>query len=204
MSDRIGSILKNLQKEASKGGEPFYADNIGEILKNKKKKQKKAEYAGAFLDKTNEKALYNWWKLYTKKDILKNKPEHPHMTIKFRPSEEQVLALPVGESEDVKLTITGVGFDENTQAVRVRINDSSIEVADDKVPHITISWSDDSRAANSNDLLKNHTIEVADGLELSAKIGLFLRNRQVVYDLTGTIYDEDVLSDDQISVKTIE
>lgn len=41
MSDRIGSILKNLQKEASKGGEPFYADNIGEILKNKKRSKRK-------------------------------------------------------------------------------------------------------------------------------------------------------------------
>tara|TARA_A200000159_G_scaffold98321_1_gene91073 strand:+ start:542 stop:1156 length:615 start_codon:yes stop_codon:yes gene_type:complete len=204
MSERIDNILKKLRKDASSNGDDFYAANLDEVIKNVRKKPKKAIYAAAFIDEANEKVLYNWWKLYTKQDILKNRPKHPHMTIKFKPSKEDVLSLPIGETDKVRLTVTGVGFDENTQAVRVRVNDTSFEVANE-IPHITISWSDDSRASNSNDLLKRNIVEVSGGLELEAKLGLFLSNGKVTYDLAGTIYGNDNLeSDNQVSIEITE
>lgn len=200
MSDKIKKALSNLYKDISTSCDTFYKDNLKEIIKNsnekKKKKLKKAIYAGVFLDEGSISELYNWWKLYTKQGLLATKPKNPHMTIAFKPSSEQVLKLPIGETENIKLTVSAVAFDEGNQAVRVRFDEDLFSMDKDAIPHITISYSEDSSAKMSTQCLQDHAVEVTGGPDLYGKVGLFLNNQTVSYDLEGTIYERELSYDE--------
>lgn len=197
MNDKVKKALRSLYDDIDYRRDGFYKENVEALMKNAaKNKLKKAIYSAAFLDEGSREDLYNWWKMHTKQDLLPNVPKHSHMTIKFKPSEEEVLALPIGESSEQKVTVIGLAYDEFGQAVQVKVNDDSFARQDDGIAHITISTAKDVPPVYSNELLARGVEEVKVGPELSVKVGLFLNNQKISYDLDGTIYaDEEITVD---------
>ena len=136
-----------------------------------------------------------------KKEPLSRVPKHSHMTIKFKPSHEEVLALPIGESEEKVVTVVGYAYNEMGQAVQVRVSDESFARQDGGVAHITISASEDAPMgfAYSNQLLSEGIKEVKSGPELKVRIGLFMSDGKIKYDLEGTAYDAS--TEDNVEVE---
>lgn len=170
--------LEALKSEMKKEGRDDYAEYIHEIIKCAKKK-KKALYTAAFLTPSGKEALANWWGTVAQKAFLEKQFMH-HVTIKFKPSEEEVTALPIGE--DVTLKIIGYSQDELGQAVAVSGVESSSQV-----PHITVSTSIETSPVYSNELLSRGFSE-KDGIEIEARIG-FWNGKEAKYDFEGTIYE---------------
>ena len=198
MSEKIKKSLKHLIASIKDSESVFYVNNIKELLKTagKKKKPKKAIYSGAFLDEGSREDLYNWWKMHVKEELLEREPPHSHMTIKFNPSPEDILALPIGESEKRTVTVIGYAHNELGQAVQVRVSDDVFARQDGGIAHITISASNDAPKgfAYSNQLLEEgHNFqEVKSGPELNVRIGMFMQNQEIKYDLEGTLYQEGI------------
>jgi len=186
----IKKLIK-LANELDKRGLKKEADTLDGIVKGAAKKKKKkalyTAYTAAFLTDTSRKELYNWWKSHLETDTLDRVPAHSHMTIKSKPSAEEVLSLPIGEEEgSIKLTVVGYAKNDLGQAVRV----SGFESSNDHA-HITISVSKDAPGgfAYSDDLLGTGITPVNKGPVLDARIG-FHNGREVRYNFEGSIYEE--------------
>ena len=198
MSEKIEKSLKHLIASIKDDENAFYVNNVKELLKTAgKNKPKKALYSAAFLDEGSREDLYNWWKMHVKEQPLDKVPAHSHMTIKFKPSPEDILALPIGESEKRTVTVVGYAHNELGQAVQVRVSDDVFARQDGGIAHITISASNDAPRgfAYSNQLLEEgHNFqEVKSGPELSVRVGMFMQNQEIKYDTEGTFYQEGAI-----------
>ena len=194
MRDKIKQALSKLEASLSGESNSFYKENVKELIKNSAKKKKaKPLYSAAFLDSSSREELYNWWKLQTKQALHERVPGHSHMTIKFKPSREDILSLPIGEGGEKTVTVIGYSYDELGQAVQVRVSDDSFSRQDDGVAHITISASKEAPRgfAYSNDLLSRDITDVKSGPELKVRIGVFMSNQEVAYDLGDVFPDLD-------------
>ena len=179
----VGVLMKlvKIANELDNRGLVKEADRLDRMITDHVDEEKKyAKYTAAFLLPTGSKMLDDWWSSKVKKGFLENHFKH-HMTIKFKPSEEEVVSLSIGE--DIKLKIIGYASDENGQAVVVSGASSSNDA-----PHITVSTSKGTSPSYSNELLSKGIIEV-DGPELDARIGFWDGNR-AVYDFKGSIYED--------------
>jgi hypothetical protein len=197
MSEKIEKALKHLFASIKGEENVFYKNNIEELLKTAgKNKPKKALYSAAFLDEGSREDLYNWWKMHVKEEPLDRIPEHSHMTIKFKPSPEDILSLPIGEPGERTVTVIGYAHNELGQAVQVRVSDEVFARQDGGIAHITISASNDAPRgfAYSNQLLEEGDSfqEVKSGPELKVRIGMFMQNQEIKYDLEGTLYQEGI------------
>jgi hypothetical protein len=198
MSKKIEKSLKYLIASIKDDEDAFYTNNVKELLKTAgKNKPKKALYSAAFLEEGSREDLYNWWKMHVKEQPLDKVPAHSHMTIKFKPSPEDILALPIGESEKRTVTVVGYAHNELGQAVQVRVSDDAFARQDEGIAHITISVSNDAPRgfAYSNQLLEEgHNFqEVKSGPELSVRVGMFMQNQEIKYDTEGTFYQEGAI-----------
>ena len=204
MSEKIEKSLKHLFASIKDKENAFYVNNIEELLKTagKKKKPKKALYSAAFLDEGSREDLYNWWKMHVKEEPLGRVPKHSHMTIKFKPSHEDILALPIGESTERTVTVVGYANNELGQAVQVRVSDESFARQDGGIAHITISASEDAPMgfAYSNQLLSEGVEEVKSGPELKVRVGMFMQNGEIKYDLEGTVYHTSVVDSIEVDI----
>jgi hypothetical protein len=171
--------LEELKNNLEKEGGSEYLESVKDIIKYAKKK-KKALYTAAFLTPSGKEMLENWWGTVAQKDFHSKKFMH-HMTIKFKPSEEEVLSLPIGD--EVSLKIVGYNEDDKGQAVMVAGVNST-----NAIPHITVSTSEDTSPVYSNELLGLGITEV-DGIELDARIG-FWNGKEARYDFEGSIYED--------------
>lgn len=198
-------VLKELIKianELDRKGLTKEADNLDMIISKTAAKKKKALYTGAFLTGAGREMLRSWWLRHVKVPLHANQYMH-HMTIKFKPSEEEVLALSLDSV--VKLKIVGYAADEKGQAVLVAGVDST---NDD--PHVTVSTAnivvpvEEGEAAPeepktkkvspaySNELLGGGYTEVSEKESemLDARIGFF-NGKEIRYDLEGSIYEKE-------------
>ena len=171
---------RQTQKERIQKWDP--KKKAAERIKNAGNKRK-AIYSGIFLSPESKEALAEWWS-GVKGDLLPKQFMH-HMTIKFKPSPEEVMALPLGS--DVRLQVVGTGSDEKGQAVVV----SSELPTDNPIPHITVA-TDGTSPVYSNELLAAGTAPV--DLEspppvLIGKVGIF-DGKDIKFDLSGTIYED--------------
>lgn len=161
-------------------------------------KKRKAIYSAIFLTPQSKDALADWW-IQSKGELLPKQFMH-HMTLKFKPSPEEVLSLPLGK--DVKLQIIGIGSDEKGQAVAV----SSEPQSNNPIPHITVA-TDGTSPVYSNELLSAGIIPI--DLEfpppvLTGTVGFFDGKEKRV-DLVGTIYEEmDKQPEDSKSEPTLD
>jgi len=173
--------LNRLKNSLISEGHVNESQKIDSIIKNAGKK-KKALYTAAFLTDAAKIELKNWWRLKTKGELLQNEFAH-HMTIKFKPSPDEVLAMPIGEP--VTLTVIGYAEDESGQAVLVIPNGV---ISSNDIPHVTVSTADGVRPVYSNELLARGVEEVRDGPELGAIVG-FHNGKEIRYDFDGSIYE---------------
>jgi len=195
-------MLKKLMKianELDKRGLVGEADHLDVIISKTAAKKKKALYTGAFLTGSGREMLRSWWLRHVKVPLHANQYMH-HMTIKFKPSEEEVLALSLDSV--VKLKIIGYAADEKGQAVLVTGPDSTNDN-----PHITVSTANmvtpvdagdemlgepktkKVSPAYSNELLGGGYTEVSEKESemLDARIGFF-NGKEPRYDLEGSVY----------------
>jgi hypothetical protein len=146
-----------------------------------KSKPEKAIYTAVFLDDPND--LLDWWERET------GIPVHPkvfahHMTIKFKPSPDEVKDLPIGAP--VNLRIIGWAADDQGQAVAVQPQGVR---SSNRIPHVSVAMSGVS-PVYSNELL-GRGFKPASGI-LRGRVGYKGTKGSEVFDLRGTIYDEGV------------
>lgn len=108
---------------------------------------KKVMYTAVVLTPHSHDQLLLWWK-ETVGVPLHDKVLAHHMTIKFKPSEAEVSALPLGT--EVRLQVLGYGADAKGQAIVVE----SLDVkSTNPHPHITVAVSAGVSPVYSNELL---------------------------------------------------
>jgi Fungal tRNA ligase phosphodiesterase domain len=109
--------------------------------------KKPPTYTGVFLDEASHRALLAWWEKHTDTPLHGKIWAH-HMTIKFKPTAEDLEKTPIGKK--VHLKVIGWAADEKGQAVLVE--PEGIASANHH-PHITISTAPGTGPVYSNDLL---------------------------------------------------
>jgi len=129
---------------------------------------KNVVYSAIFLDDQSHRELLTWWEKATGTPLLGKVFGH-HMTIKFKPTPEEVEKLPMGEK--VKLKVIGWAADEKAQAVLV---DPEVPSTKAKA-HITVSTDPGVSPAYSDTLLKTPITHVT-GPTLEGVVGTFPRD----------------------------
>jgi hypothetical protein len=127
-------------------------------------------YAGAFLPEESRAALLSAFPAKHPKALAH------HMTIAFKPTEDEVSGLPLGQL--IKLRVVGYAEDEFGQAVAV---DPMGVLSKNAVPHITISV-DKKSPVYSNELLARGYESVIP-FEIYARVGLFMDDGQIRYEI---------------------
>lgn len=130
---------------------------------------RKPIYYGIFLDEQSHKNLFDFWKSSLKKELLSENYGH-HMTIKFKPSDEEIEKYTPLIGQKIKLKVIGFASDEKAQAVLVSSEVKSTNIN----PHITISVDVGVAPSYSNELLANG-FNVIDGPELTGTFDQFPR-----------------------------
>jgi hypothetical protein len=107
-------------------------------------------YTAIFLDGESKRKLLSWWKSEVGEVLPVTYADH--MTIRFKPPEEEVAKLALGE--EATLQVIGWAADENGQAVLVKSDVPSTN----KNPHITVATAKGTSPVYSNKLLdRGHT-----------------------------------------------
>jgi hypothetical protein len=119
----------------------------------------KVIYTGVFLSPESKKIL-----------LEKIPPSYSkifahHLTIKYRPSVEEIKSLSIGKK--VTLKITGITEDDKCQAVVVKTDLSSNEF-----PHITISTLEGTQPVYSNELIKKGGVKEISSFTIEGVIGV--------------------------------
>ena len=115
----------------------------------------KPTYTGVFLDHASHERLVSWWDEHVKVPLHAKTFAH-HMTIKFRPTAEEIEALPLGEQ--ATLHVVGWAADDKGQAVLVA--PQGIESVKQH-PHITMACAPGTSPVYSNDLLAHGVTHVS-------------------------------------------
>lgn len=123
----------------------------------------KVTYSAVFMDDKSVRDLKNWWESSVD-DPLHGREFMHHMTIAFKPSWEDTVALPIGKK--VQLRVVGYASDAKGQAVLV---DSPIE-SNNRFPHITMATAGGTSPVYSNDLLAKGVTKVKGPL-LTGRVG---------------------------------
>ena len=126
---------------------------------------KKPAYYGVFLTPESHQKLLSWWNDAVGQPLLA-KPFAHHMTIKFKPAEEDVAKFTPMIGKEIQLKVTGFAANEKGQAVKVEPQDIGSANAN---PHITISCAENVTPVYSNELLSVE-FKSADGPTL---VGIF-------------------------------
>jgi hypothetical protein len=142
------------------------------------KKPEKALYTAVILDDPTD--LLTLWEREVGVPLHPKKIAH-HMTIKFKPSPEEVTKLPIGKR--VNLRVIGYAADDKGQAVVVVPQGVS---STKEVPHVTVAVNGTS-PAYSNELLKRGWKPLSGTLR--GRVGYQGTKGNEVFDLAGTIYD---------------
>lgn len=106
---------------------------------------KKPVYVGVFFEPHEMQKLRGWWEHEVGSDLLGEVPKNPHVTAKFKPSLQEVLAMPLGRKLDVR--VLGWAEDDKCQAVIV---DAPSEKPN---THITLATSPGTPPVYANSLL---------------------------------------------------
>jgi len=123
-------------------------------------------YVGVFLSPDQQ------WRLFDKIFPCHENVFGDHLTIKFRPTAEEVAQLPLGKQ--VLLEVIGVAWDEKGQAALIRGVQSN-----NKHPHITISTARGVKPVYSNELFeKVFTMLFDEPLILSGVVDTFPPQQQ--------------------------
>lgn len=139
-----------------------------------------AIYSAAFLDDREAGLLLAWWEQNVS-PLLEDTFAH-HMTIKFKPSNDEVGVLPIGATVDLK--VAGYVDTPEVQAVVVRGLNSTNDV-----PHITVA-TDGGKPFRSNKALAEGYTRT-HGPVLRARVG-YWTNSGAQYDLPEGIKPDGI------------
>jgi hypothetical protein len=103
-------------------------------------------YIGLFLDKHSHETLIRW--ASEEGPVLPKVIAH-HVTIKFKPTPEELDSLPVGEPASVR--VVGYASDPKAQAVVV----DGLKVRTGAIPHVTVATATGVSPVYSQELLAN-------------------------------------------------
>ncbi len=140
---------------------------------------KKALYTGLFLDEVSRVAAIN--AVSYSHDLLDKVIAH-HLILKFKPSREEVLALPVGQL--VKFTVLGFAADRRAQALSCTVPSSL--VCSNEHPHVTVSVASGVSPVYSNTVLARGSLNPLTPFELTGRVG-FSDGRYDYFEFVGTI-----------------
>lgn len=107
------------------------------------------KYIGAFLSDKSWHRLLRWFQRVSGERLLPQRPDDPHVTIKYAPTFRDVMRTPRGAL--LTLSVVGWASDDKGQAVEVKLQDAR---SASPVPHITLATAPGVKAVYSNDLLK--------------------------------------------------
>lgn len=138
-------------------------------LQPRNKWRKKIVYAGLFLDDTTKAQLERWWGQQEGTEPLFDKKLIHHLTLAFKPTQEDVESLPLGKS--IKMRIVGYGQDDKAQAIFVEIDGLR---SNNAKPHVTMAISPSGAAKNSNDL----TVIPLRGITFEGTVGYFGKGKE--------------------------
>jgi hypothetical protein len=102
-------------------------------------------YTAVTLDHASRRALLQWWT--SNVGPLLDRVVAHHMTLKFKPSPDEVARTPLGDK--ASLQVVGFAQDDKVQAVLVKPSVPSSNA----LPHVTVSVGPGGRPVMSNDLL---------------------------------------------------
>lgn len=107
-----------------------------------------------------------------------------HMTIKFKPTKDEVRRLPMGGAVDLR--ITGVASDPSCTALRVEQIYGCPVPPDNDIPHITM-WTNGVSPYYSNELLSKGVLEIERGPVISGTVG-YCTGNDFKFDYYNSIY----------------
>lgn len=111
-------------------------------------------YAAVFLDEDSQLKLIEWWEVALGIPLLPMSYAH-HMTVKYDPSEEDILEIEVGQQ--TSLRVVGYAYDACGQAVLVQPQ----VFCHNKYPHVTVATAPGIGPVYSNELLATGFRKVA-------------------------------------------
>lgn len=140
---------------------------VTELAPANKWKKGKIFYAGLFLSDETRQTIKDWW-LENVGDLHSHKEVIHHITTHLKPLKEDVGTMPLGD--DFTCRITGIGSDNNVQAVFVEITTDLGQKANS---HITMACGEEGSPKMSNDL----AVSPIEGIEFVARMGYFGRGK---------------------------
>lgn len=160
----------------------------GKIKKNKAKKaakKRKAIYLGLFIPRNYSTTLQRWWVKETGLPVL-SKPYLHHITVKFKPSVQEVLDLKDYMGKMIPVKVTGWAADDKCQALTVKCQAPVCNM----IPHITVATDSSTKPFYSNALLAKGPIHpVSGGPVFKLRLGFFDGNTDR-FTFGGTIYED--------------
>jgi hypothetical protein len=129
----------------------------------------KPVFVAAVLDDEAKQEIYNYWMSQAGAPRPLPVPKMSHMTIKFRPSPEEVASMPIGQPVQLRL----VGWAANAQIQAVAVEPVGVSSAN-AAPHVTFAMADASVAPKlSNDLFAGAATSgsAAPGPTITARLG---------------------------------
>lgn len=110
-------------------------------------------YIGIFLTPESQEKLDRW--VASKIKLLPIRPEHPHITLVYRPSKSEVDRFVPSLRKPIAVRILGIAKSKLVQAVSAEILDKDLsQLCANKFPHITIATQPWIKPMMSNDLLE--------------------------------------------------
>ena len=123
----------------------------------------KVLYTALVLDAASHAALIAWFERVSGTPILEKVFAH-HVTLQFKPTEDQVAATDIGA--EAAVIVTGWAADAHTQAVVVL---TGLEVASE-LPHVTVACAQGTSPVRSLELLQRGVCHRVDGPTLTGRI----------------------------------
>ena len=120
----------------------------------------KVLYTALVLDAASHKALLAWFERVSGAPLLEKRFAH-HMTLQWKPTEDQLAATEIGS--DAAVVVTGWAADAQTQAVVVL---TGLEVASE-LPHVTVACAQGTSPVRSLELLLRGHHSVVDGVKVN-------------------------------------
>lgn len=145
--------------------------------------KKKALYIGLFLDEPSQVRVICAVQRHV--GALLSRSFAHHLTLKFKPTPEEVKALPIGDT--VTFQILGYGADEKAQALLCSVPAGL--TCDNANPHVTVAVAEGVSPVYSNELLAQGVTRLPRPVDLTARVGFF-DGKQDRFDFQGTIYQE--------------
>ena len=132
---------------------------------------------------------------------LTNNVRDPHITLKFRPTEDEIKEILDSNYQGEEILFSGYEKGENNEGIRVTSLEEISRVNSLPNPHITLSWSNESTPVKTGELKMKEQVpdfymeqcsetyndECYGALTLYGKLGFFLKGGEVVLinDLTS-------------------